>query len=75
MYSSDSVLTSALDEVRGRALTPGKGHRYPLNRRLGGSQELVWTQKLWEKSFVAAGDRTPVIQSSQTILTELPQLL
>jgi hypothetical protein len=27
---------------------------------LGVTQELVWTQRLEEKSFASAGDRTPV---------------
>jgi hypothetical protein len=34
-----------------------------LDRRLGRSQELVWTQRLEEKSSASAGDRTPVVQS------------
>jgi hypothetical protein len=41
---------------------PKKNLRYPLDRRLGGPQ-LVWTQRLEEKSFVCARDRTTVIQS------------
>jgi hypothetical protein len=55
-YSSYSFSTSALDGDEwsasrpGRALAPGLGHRYPLYRRLGGPQ-LVWTQRLEEKSF------------------------
>jgi hypothetical protein len=31
------------------ALPPGKGSRYPMDRRLGGSQELAWAQRLEEK--------------------------
>jgi hypothetical protein len=34
-----------------------------LDRRLGGSQELVWTQMLEEKFFTSAGDRTLVVES------------
>jgi hypothetical protein len=45
----------------GCALPPGKGPRYPLDRRLGGPLEPVWMQRLEEKSSV--GDRTPVVQS------------
>jgi hypothetical protein len=33
-----------------------------MDRRLGGPQ-VVWTQRLVEKSFISAGDRTPVVQS------------
>jgi hypothetical protein len=41
------------------ALYPrGKDPRYPLDRRLGGSQ----TQGLEEKSSVPVGDRTPIVQ-------------
>jgi diphthamide biosynthesis methyltransferase len=36
---------------------------FVLDRRLGGSQELVWTQTLEEKSFTSAEDRTLVVQS------------
>jgi hypothetical protein len=39
-----------------------KGPRYPLDRRLGGPPEPVWTQGLEEKSSAPAGDRTPVVQ-------------
>jgi hypothetical protein len=40
----------------------GKDLRYPLNRRLGGAPEPVWTQGLEEKSSAPVGDRTPIIQ-------------
>jgi hypothetical protein len=40
----------------------GKDPRYPLYRRLGGPQ----TQRLEEKSFAPAGDRTPIARSSKT---------
>jgi hypothetical protein len=36
--------------------------RYPLYRRLGRASELVWTQRLGEKSVVSAGNRTLVVQ-------------
>jgi hypothetical protein len=45
------------------ALYRGKDPRYPLDRRLDGPQELVWIQRLEEKSFSSAGDQTPVVQS------------
>jgi hypothetical protein len=47
-YSSYSFSTSALDggewsaSCCGRALTSGKGRRYPLDRRLGGPQSRSW---------------------------------
>jgi hypothetical protein len=46
------------------ALYPwGKDLRYPLDRRLGGPQSPVWTQRLEEKSSASVGDRNPVVQS------------
>jgi hypothetical protein len=55
----------------------GKGPRYPLYRRLGGPQSRSG-QRLQEKSFASAGDRTSIARSSSpqldTILTELPRL-
>jgi hypothetical protein len=41
---------------------------YPLERTpgthwAGWASELVWTQRIEEKSFASAGDRTPVVQS------------
>jgi hypothetical protein len=65
---SFSFLISALDwgewsASRLAALyPPEKGPpRYPLGRRLGGPQDMVWTQRLEEKSFASAGDRTPFV--------------
>jgi hypothetical protein len=61
-YSSYSFPNSALDEGEwsasrpGRALPRRKDPRYPLYRRLGG------TQRLEEKSFAPAGDRTQIAQ-------------
>jgi hypothetical protein len=66
MYSSYSFLTLALDRGEwsasrpGCAIPPAKDPWYTLDRRLGGSQ-LVWTQRLQEKLFVPAGDRTPIV--------------
>jgi hypothetical protein len=61
-YSFYSFLTSAVNRGEwsasrpGRTLPLGKDLRYPLDRRLGGPQ-LVWTQRLEEKSlFFSAGD-------------------
>jgi hypothetical protein len=65
-YSSYSVLTSALDRGGQRhapaTLYPRQLPRYLLDRRLGGPQS--WSvQRLEEKSFASAGDRTPIVQS------------
>jgi hypothetical protein len=68
VYSSYSLFTSAIDGGEwsasrpGHALLLGKDPRYPLDRRPNGPQP-VWTQKLEEKSFASAEDRTPDNQS------------
>jgi hypothetical protein len=46
----------------GRALPPGKGLPVPIVQEAGWAREPVWTQRLEEKSFAPAGDRTPVVQ-------------
>jgi hypothetical protein len=43
-------------------LPPGKGPPLPIVQEAGWAPEPVWTQRLEEKSFVPAGDRTPVVQ-------------
>jgi hypothetical protein len=43
--------------------TPGKEPTVPIVQEAGWASELVWTQRLEEKSFVCAGERTPVVQS------------
>jgi hypothetical protein len=59
-YSSYSLLTSAIDGGEwsssrpGRALPRGKDPRYPLYRRLGGSQRLC-AQRIEEKSLPLPG--------------------
>jgi hypothetical protein len=64
-YSSDSFSTSALDggewsaSCPGRALPPGKGPPLPIVQEAGWAPEPVWTQRLEEKSFASAGDRSP----------------
>jgi hypothetical protein len=68
-YSSCSFLTSALDwgewsaSRPGRALPPGKGPPVPIVQEAGWASEPVWTQRLEEKSFTPARDRTPIAQS------------
>jgi hypothetical protein len=39
--------------------TPGEKTPVPIGQEAGWSSELVWTQRLEEKSFAYAGDRTP----------------
>jgi hypothetical protein len=69
-YSSYSFLTSALDESEwsvshpGRALPRGKDPAVPIVQEAGWAPEPVWTQRLEEKSFSPARDRTPIARSS-----------
>jgi hypothetical protein len=69
-YSSYSFTTSALDGSEwsasrpGRALSPGKGPPVPIVQEAGWTPEPVWTQRLQEKSFAPAGDRTSIAWSS-----------
>jgi hypothetical protein len=44
-------------------LFPGKGPPVPIGYEAGWTLDLVWTQRLEEKSFSFAGDRTHVVQS------------
>jgi hypothetical protein len=68
-YSSYSLLTSAPDGVSGQRhapaslLPPGKGPPIPIVQEVGWATEPVWTQRLEEKSFAAAGDRTLIARS------------
>jgi hypothetical protein len=69
-YRSYSFTTSALDGDEwsasrpGRALPPGKGPPVPIVQEGGWAPEPVWTQRIEEKSFAPAEDRTPVARSS-----------
>jgi hypothetical protein len=69
-YSSYSYSTSALDggewsESRpGRPLALGKEPPVPILQEAGWAPEPAWTQRLEEKSFAPAGDRTPIARSS-----------
>jgi hypothetical protein len=62
--------------VSGQRHAPGKDPTVPIVQEAGWASELVWTQRLEEKSFAPAEDRTPIARSSSplpdTILTELP---
>jgi hypothetical protein len=43
-------------------LPPGKGPAVPIVQEAGWAPEPVWTQRIQEKSFAPAGDRTPIVQ-------------
>jgi hypothetical protein len=66
--SSYSFSTAALDGGEwpasrpGRAFTPGERTPVPIVQEAGRAPEPVWTQRLDEKSFAPAGDRSPVVQ-------------
>jgi hypothetical protein len=70
MYSSYKFTTSALDGGEssasrpGRSLPPEKGPPVPIVQEAGWAPEPVWKQRLKEKSFAPAGDRTPIARSS-----------
>jgi hypothetical protein len=48
----------------GRDLPPGKGPRYPLDRRLGGSQSWSGHRVFRKNPLASAGDRTSIARSS-----------
>jgi hypothetical protein len=70
IYSSFSFMTSALDGESGQRhapaalLPPGKGPPVRIVHEAGWAPEPVWTQRLQEKSFASAGDRTQIARSS-----------
>jgi hypothetical protein len=43
--------------------SPAERTAVPIGQNAGWASELVWTQRLEEKSFVSTWDRTPVVQS------------
>jgi hypothetical protein len=58
-YSSYSFLTPALDTVRGQPHAPKRAlPPVPIVQEAGWASEPVWTQRIHEKSFAPAGDRT-----------------
>jgi hypothetical protein len=69
-YSSYSFMASALDGGEwsasrpGRAFSQEKGPPVPIVQEAGWAPEPVWTQRIEEKAFAPAGDRTPIVQSS-----------
>jgi hypothetical protein len=69
-YSSYSFTTSVLDGVSGQhhapaALSPpGTGTPVPIGREAGWAPEPVWTQRIEDKSFAPAGDRTSIARKS-----------
>jgi hypothetical protein len=69
-YSSYSFTTLALDGVScqrhapAALLPPGIGPPVPIVQEAGWAPEPVWTQRLEEKSFASAGDRTSIARSS-----------
>jgi hypothetical protein len=79
-YSSYIFTSSALDGGEwsvshpSRALPPGKGPPVTIGQEAGWASEPVLMQRLEEKSFAPAGDRTSIARSSSpypdTILTE-----
>jgi hypothetical protein len=47
-------------------LPPGKGPPVPIVQEAGWAPGPVWTQRLEEKSFAPAGDRTPIARKSES---------
>jgi hypothetical protein len=47
-------------------LPPGKVPQVPIVQDAGWAPEPVWTQRLEEKSFAPAGDRTPIARSARS---------
>jgi hypothetical protein len=45
----------------------GKGILVPIGQEAGWASELLWIQRLEEKSFASAGYRTRVVQSVVTL--------
>jgi hypothetical protein len=54
----------------GRALPPGKGPPVPCGQETWWAPELVWTQRLEEKSFVSPENRAPNVQSVVSYYTD-----
>jgi hypothetical protein len=64
MYSSYSLLTSALDGGEWSASHPGRAlPPVPIVQENGWTPEPVWTQRIEEKFLASAGDRTSIARS------------
>jgi hypothetical protein len=66
VYNSYSFTTSAQDGVSGQrhALATLTSGERTIVQEAGWAPELVWTQRLDEKSLASAGDRTSIARSS-----------
>jgi hypothetical protein len=53
-------------------LPPGKGPPVPIVQEAGWAPEPVWTQRLEEKSFAPAGNRTPIARSQTLYCLSYP---
>jgi hypothetical protein len=68
-YSSYSFMTSVIDGGERLASRPGrtfpleKGPPVPIVQEAGWAPEPVWTQRLEQKSFASAWDRTSIARS------------
>jgi hypothetical protein len=73
-------MTSALDGGEwsasrpGHALPPEKGPPVPIVQEAGWAPEPVWTQRLEEKSFSLAGNRTPIAAVSVNLTLGLEKM-
>jgi hypothetical protein len=64
--SSYSFTTSALDGGEWSASRPGRAlPPVAIGQEAGWVPEPVWTQRIEEKFFAPAGDRTPVVQRTK----------
>jgi hypothetical protein len=55
--------------------TPGKRSPVPIVQEAGWASEPVWTQRLEEKSFASAWDRTMSVQSVVRHCNKIPNLM
>jgi hypothetical protein len=58
--------------VCGQRHAPGKGLPVPIVQEAGWASEPIWPQRLEEKSFAPAGDRTLIARSLVRHFAELP---
>jgi hypothetical protein len=55
------------ERAAGCAFLPGKGRPIPIGRKAERALELVWTERLEEKSFASAGVMLRIIQSNMLL--------